>query len=181
MTAVVHTWEEVYLIIGLVALVPIVWAIVDVARRPVWQFSTGRKVMWALTLGVGWLFVWPLALVSSVVYLSVLRRRFPPAAAGPEGPMGSHHQANRGPFGSFGQPGRTGTGTDPGRGYGPSGQRGPGPYGPQGYPGPHWSTPDPYGYQPPPASLPDAGWYPDPAGSRQERWWDGRGWTGHLR
>jgi membrane protease YdiL (CAAX protease family) len=29
--------------------------------------------------------------------------------------------------------------------------------------------------------LPPAGWYPDPAGAAAERWWDGRGWTGHLR
>lgn len=33
---------------------------------------------------------------------------------------------------------------------------------------------------PPEQSVP-AAWYPDPAGSGQERWWDGRSWTDHLR
>lgn len=69
--------------LALLSLVPVIWAIVDVVRRPPWQFSTGRKVMWALTLGIGWMLLWPIALVSSVVYLAVLRRRFPPATAGP--------------------------------------------------------------------------------------------------
>jgi hypothetical protein len=71
--------------LALVSLVPIVWAIVDVVRRPAWQFSAGRKVIWTLTLSVGWVLLWPLALVSAIVYLAVLRRRFPPAAAG-QGP-----------------------------------------------------------------------------------------------
>lgn len=51
------------------------------------------------------------------------------------------------------------------------------------------APPAPAGWQPaqtpaPPAapeqSVP-AAWYPDPAGSGQERWWDGRSWTDHLR
>ncbi len=35
---------------------------------------------------------------------------------------------------------------------------------------------------PPPTeqSVP-AAWYPDPAGTGQERWWDGKSWTDHLR
>jgi Protein of unknown function (DUF2510) len=65
------------------SLVPIVWAIVDVLRRPSWQFSAGRKIVWALTLGVGWLLLWPIALVSSLIYLTVIRRRFPPITASP--------------------------------------------------------------------------------------------------
>jgi len=65
------------------ALIPIIWAIVDVVRRPAWQFSTGRKVMWVATLGVGWVIVPPIALLSSLLYLFVLRRRLPAAVAKP--------------------------------------------------------------------------------------------------
>lgn len=33
---------------------------------------------------------------------------------------------------------------------------------------------------PPPALLPPAGWYPDPSGRHEQRYWDGKGWTGHV-
>jgi hypothetical protein len=116
--------------LALVSLVPIVWAIVDVLRRPTWQFPTSRKVLWVITLAVGWLLLWPMALVSAVLYLMVFRKRFPVVAAKPS--MATWD-----------------------------------PYAPTG------------GGQPP--SLPPAGWYPDPSGQPGERWWDGRGWSEHVR
>jgi hypothetical protein len=49
-------------------------------------------------------------------------------------------------------------------------------------PGLSQATWDPYaggaGGRPP--DLPPAGWYVDPAGQGQ-RWWDGRGWSEHVR
>lgn len=119
-----------YGFLALAALIPIVWAIVDVLRRPVWQFSIARKVLWVATLAIGWVVLPPVALVSSLLYLFVFRRRLPPVA--PKPPMATW---------------------DP---YHPSA-----------------------GGRPPP--LPPAGWYPDPSGRPGERWWDGRGWTDHVR
>lgn len=177
-----RTWLLVVGSLALAALIPVVWAIVDVIRRPEWQFSAGRKVMWTLTLAIGWLLLWPLALASALLYLLVLRRRFPPATAPPPNPMHHHYRPSGGPgtfgpygAGQYGARGPYGPGPQPGE-QGPSA-----PYGPSGQRAAAGGVHDPYGYYPPPASLPSAGWYADPAGSPQERWWDGRGWTHHLR
>ncbi|MGH9093088.1 MAG: DUF2510 domain-containing protein, partial [Acidimicrobiales bacterium] len=44
-------------------------------------------------------------------------------------------------------------------------------------------APQPQPQPPPlvPVPLPPAGWYPDPSGMSGERWWDGRGWSPHVR
>ncbi len=131
MTLATNSWLLAFGAVGLASLVPIVWAIVDVVRRPPWQFSVGRKILWVATLAVGFLIgLWPVALASALLYLFVFRKRLPASAAKPS-----------------------------------------------------MATWDPYaeaaGGRPPP--LPPAGWYADPSGQPGERWWDGRGWSEHVR
>lgn len=198
MTMTTGDWLSVIFVVALASLVPVVWAIVDVARRPPWQFSPGRKVLWALTLGVGWLILWPVSLVSSVVYLTVIRRRLPPAAAGRSTapPGAGPGQWRSGPWMQGPWP----------PAQPPRGQWPPAPP-PQGQPPHSWPPGQPRqptpsgppaqpGYPPYPADgqghegwapqvtrrdLPPAGWYPDPAGGSDQRWWDGVGWTQHTR
>lgn len=135
----IPTTELVLAILALLSLPIVIWAIVDVSRRPRWQMPAGRKAFWIILLLVGWLLVWPAALISALMYLTVLRRRLDALAVGPAQGLGPWN-----PYGS-----------------------------PPGVP------PVP---PPPPRELPPAGWYRDPSGlPAQQRWWDGRGWTDHLR
>lgn len=43
------------------------------------------------------------------------------------------------------------------------------------------SQPTPAEPVPPVAPSPVAGWYPDPSGRHELRYWDGKGWTDHVR
>jgi hypothetical protein len=69
--------------LALLTLALVLWTVVDVARRPRWQLSSGQKAMWIIGSIVGWVLVWPVAAVTAVIYLFVLRRRLnsltPPA------------------------------------------------------------------------------------------------------
>ena len=117
--------------LALVTLALVLWTVVDVARRPRWQLTGGQKAMWIIGSIVGWVLVWPVAAVTALVYLFVLRRRLnaltPPTLI--PAPSDAHvlvvDQSTR--------------------------------------------------------DLPPAAWYPDPVGGPGERWWDGRGWSDHVR
>ncbi|HEX3947916.1 MAG TPA: DUF2510 domain-containing protein [Acidimicrobiales bacterium] len=137
MTDLSGPWLALYGGLALIALVPIVWAIVDLLRRPASQFSSGRKALWAVTLGVGWLLIWPLATALALSYLLIVRRRLPEVVRPP--------------------------------GTSPSSPPAPGGISP--------APPVP----PPPPVLPPAAWYADPAGGNGQRWWDGLGWSDHVR
>ena len=95
----------------------------------------------SLTLGIGWLvfFLFPFTLVTSLVYLVSVRRRLPPAAAGPgsdaAGPGVGWGSGQRPPWGGGGPYG-------PGDQYGPGA---PGASGPQGPYGPYGQAGGPYG------------------------------------
>jgi hypothetical protein len=85
-----HTAVTVYGVLALVALVPIVWAMVDVLRRPAWQFPVARKVVWVVMLLAGWVLVFPVAAASAVLYLVVLRRRMVTVGSPSPAPSPSH-------------------------------------------------------------------------------------------
>lgn len=132
----------VVVVLGIGALVPVVWASVDAARRPTWQLSGTQKAVWIVSLVVGWALLWPVALATAVFYLTVLRKRLELADR-------AAHARSAAPVS-----------------VAPVGQSAP-------------PTPEP---DLDPRKLPPAGWYPDPAGDTgAQRWWDGRGWTFHLR
>jgi len=118
--------------LALITLALVLWTVVDVARRPRWQLTGGQKAMWIIGSIVGWVLVWPVAAVTALIYLLVLRRRLN-ALTPPVAPQTT--------------------------------------WDPQALGGGGGGPPD----------LPPAAWYPDPAGSSGERWWDGRGWSDHVR
>jgi len=135
MTLLSTSWTSGLLIgagvVTLLALIPVVWSIVDVVRRPATQVTASQKTMWTIGMAVSWVFLPPLAGLWALWYLLVLRRRLNISV------NAALSQATWDPY-------QTAAGGRP---------------------------PD----------MPPAAWYPDPGGSSSERWWDGRGWTTHLR
>jgi len=134
MSSIPHSVLVTLAVLAIASLVVVLWAVIDVSRRPRWQMTPVRKAFWIVTLLGGWLLVWPAALVSALMYLTVLRRRLNALVVEPPGVVG-------------------------------------------------WgSAAEPAGPPPPTPPLPPAGWYADPAGRPgTQRWWDGLGWSDHLR
>jgi hypothetical protein len=63
------------LLIYIVSLVFVVWAVIDVGRRPTWQLSRGKKAAWIIASVVGWLLVGYLGAFVAIFYLVGPRRR----------------------------------------------------------------------------------------------------------
>jgi Protein of unknown function (DUF2510) len=73
---------DLYGLGAIIALVPVLWAMIDVLRRPTVTLSGWRKVLWMVSLGLVWFIFWPLALFNAIFYLFVMRKRFAPVAPG---------------------------------------------------------------------------------------------------
>ena len=63
-----------WLIYG-VSLMLVMWAVLDIVRRPSNELPTGRKAVWILGAAVGWLFLGIAGAFVAVVYLVGPRRR----------------------------------------------------------------------------------------------------------
>ena len=64
-------WSLVYI----ASLVLVIWAIVDLARRPSGALPPGRKVLWIVGLVAGWFLFGLVGAIIAVVYLAGYRRR----------------------------------------------------------------------------------------------------------
>lgn len=67
--------SSIGLVVYLVSLVVVVWAVVDVARRPSAVMSNGKKAAWIIGCVVGWFFFGLIGAVVAIVYLVGPRRR----------------------------------------------------------------------------------------------------------
>jgi cytochrome c oxidase assembly factor CtaG len=64
-------WGLVYI----ASLVLVIWAIVDLARRPASARPPGRKVLWIVGLVAGWFLFGLVGAIIAVVYLAGTRKR----------------------------------------------------------------------------------------------------------
>jgi cytochrome c oxidase assembly factor CtaG len=64
-----------WFLIYIASLVLVIWAIVDLARRPASALPPGRKVLWIVGLVVGWFFFGLVGAIIAVAYLAGTRKR----------------------------------------------------------------------------------------------------------
>ena len=185
------------LIVGLISFVFFVFAIVDMARRPSyqWRQAGSNKALWVTLEIVTLLLLGLVSIIIGVLYFTTVRPRLVALERGgqPPGWQGGPEAPGQ-PYGTgFGTPGygTPGYGTPgfgtPGYGATAPGYSPPG-YAPPGLPGTGDALPDtsagappPYPTQPaePPPAAP-FGWYPDPSTHHELRYWDGTRWTEHV-
>jgi hypothetical protein len=180
--AVVHIGPALA-ILSLAAIVFAIYVIVDMARRPGWQWrqAGSNKVLWLVLEIVGALGL--LAIVVGILYLVWVRPRLvaverqgpaPPGVPGvPDAWAPMTRSTVPGAWAPPPEPGAAPAGTAAGT---------PGSQPPAYPPGAEGALPPVYpsAPAPPPASLPAFGWYPDPSGRFELRYWDGTRWTEHV-
>lgn len=172
------------LIVGLISFVFFLFVIIDMARRPSYQWRQARsnKALWVTLEIVTLLLLGLVSIVIGVLYFTTVRPRLVALERGAQPPG---WQGGAGAPGSFGTPGY-GTQEYGTPGYGTPGYPAPG-YGAPDQPAPGLSSSDPsagppaYPSQPsePPPAAP-FGWYPDPSTHHELRYWDGTRWTEHV-
>lgn len=182
------------LVIFLVALVLFIVCLVDMVRRPSWQWKQAgsNKVMWLTLEIILFVLFGLLSIVSSIIYLVAARPKLVAAErAGERGQYEPSGWGNQG-YGQYDQQGQYGR---PSGGYGESAP--PGAYGvptptdygggPPAYPGsnPYGSAPYAQAQEAPHAgqisgSEVPASWQPDPSRRHELRYWDGNRWTEHV-
>lgn len=150
--AAVLYFSPAFVVIGLVALAFGIFTIVDMAKRPTWQWQRAgsNKTLWLVLEVLCLLLFGLIAIVVALLYFAVPRPRLvaveressgrPPYPGAPQYPVSSGSPP---PY--------------PGGGGAPS------------------------AYQAPERrDLPMFGWYPDPSGRHQQRYWDGTRWTDQV-
>ena len=64
-----------WLLVYVASLVLVIWAVVDLAKRPAQALPPGRKVLWIVGLVAGWFFFGLIGAIVAIVYLSGPRKR----------------------------------------------------------------------------------------------------------
>lgn len=75
MTNAVVTQNLPMLLVYAASFVVVLWAVVDVARRPVTIMPPGRKAIWIVGFVVGWFLFGLIGAAIAIVYLVGPRRR----------------------------------------------------------------------------------------------------------
>ncbi|HUY64075.1 MAG TPA: DUF2510 domain-containing protein [Acidimicrobiales bacterium] len=157
------------LLLALASLVLAIYVIIDMAKRPSWQWERAgsNKVLWLVLEVLLLLLFGLLSVIVGLLYLVMTRPKLVaaerqgqspgPASAGTPWPPGTQAPALYAP------PVEAGDGPPP-------------------YPStPGDDSPGAGGQEAPgPSSSPGFGWYADPSGRHQLRYWDGTAWTEHV-